>query len=281
MDDFVEIEKAHYTFPERLMELLEGEKVKEAMWWLPGGCAFAIRPKIFYDAVLSKYFQGTKFESFTRKLNRWGFRRLASQGVPQSTIAYYNTCFKKGQPHLLKNMRSGNKGKFNEAEKPHPASLVASVPTTAAQTPFPVPDVSQSIESTEMQSLREYLKNQSIVAARQSQQAAALRAQTSSKEQDLLASLQQQQGEQAFATPPLSSHGNLVAMQRRARLQAAQQMAAMYGPGGINNFREALFSRVGAGLLDTPPPPRVGEGLNPQMLELLLLRQRLGQSGMM
>lgn len=25
MEDFVEIEKAHYTFPERLMELLEGE----------------------------------------------------------------------------------------------------------------------------------------------------------------------------------------------------------------------------------------------------------------
>ena len=60
MDDFVDIEKAHYTFPERLMELLEGEKVKEAMWWLPGGCAFAIRPKIFYDVVLSKYFQGLR-----------------------------------------------------------------------------------------------------------------------------------------------------------------------------------------------------------------------------
>jgi HSF-type DNA-binding len=64
------LDKAHHSFPERLMELLEGEIATDAMWWLPGNDAFAIVPKIFPDAVLDKYFQGTKFESFTRKLNR-------------------------------------------------------------------------------------------------------------------------------------------------------------------------------------------------------------------
>jgi hypothetical protein len=32
MEDFVEIEKAHYTFPERLMELLEEGEAETAMW---------------------------------------------------------------------------------------------------------------------------------------------------------------------------------------------------------------------------------------------------------
>ena len=71
IDDYIDIEKAQYTFPERLMELLMNGTVKNAMWWLPGGEAFALVPNTFYDVVLAKYFQGTKFESFTRKLNRW------------------------------------------------------------------------------------------------------------------------------------------------------------------------------------------------------------------
>lgn len=59
------------SFPERLMELFEGDVAEDAMWWLPGGDAFALSPDLFPDQVLQKYFQGTKFESFTRKLNRW------------------------------------------------------------------------------------------------------------------------------------------------------------------------------------------------------------------
>jgi hypothetical protein len=59
------------TFPERLMELLEEKMEPEALWWLGESDCFCIDPKRFPDQVLNKYFQGTKFESFTRKLNRW------------------------------------------------------------------------------------------------------------------------------------------------------------------------------------------------------------------
>jgi hypothetical protein len=59
------------TFPERLMELLINGIAKDAMWWLPNGDSFAIQPKKFSDTILNKYFQGTKLESFTRKMNRW------------------------------------------------------------------------------------------------------------------------------------------------------------------------------------------------------------------
>lgn len=59
------------TFPERLLELLTNGIAKDAMWWLPNGDSFAIQPKKFSDTILNKYFQGTKLESFTRKMNRW------------------------------------------------------------------------------------------------------------------------------------------------------------------------------------------------------------------
>ena len=59
------------TFPERLMELITNETDKEALWWLPGGNAFCINSKKFTKTILANNFQGSKFESFTRKLARW------------------------------------------------------------------------------------------------------------------------------------------------------------------------------------------------------------------
>jgi HSF-type DNA-binding len=61
-------------FPEKLMSLLDGDKVSDAMWWLPDGDSFCLIPVVFAERVLDKHFQGTKFESFTRKLNRWYVR---------------------------------------------------------------------------------------------------------------------------------------------------------------------------------------------------------------
>jgi len=59
------------TFPEKLMELLMNETDTEALWWLPGGDIFALHPKRFTKTILANNFQGSKFESFTRKLARW------------------------------------------------------------------------------------------------------------------------------------------------------------------------------------------------------------------
>jgi hypothetical protein len=49
----------------------DGDDVHKAMNWLPDGQAFYIAPKVFFNVVLEKHFHGTKYESFTRKLNRW------------------------------------------------------------------------------------------------------------------------------------------------------------------------------------------------------------------
>ena len=64
------IDSGLLPFPEKLMALLDGNTVLDAMWWLPDGDAFCIIPAVFAEQVLDKHFSGTKFESFTRKLNR-------------------------------------------------------------------------------------------------------------------------------------------------------------------------------------------------------------------
>ncbi len=58
-------------FPENLMSLLDSGVDSDIIRWLPDGDAFCLKPALFAERVLDKYFQGTKFESFTRKLNRW------------------------------------------------------------------------------------------------------------------------------------------------------------------------------------------------------------------
>lgn len=57
------------TFPERLRLLLQ-KGAPNVIWWLPDGDCFCLVPDAF-DQVLNEQFHGTKFESFTRKLNRW------------------------------------------------------------------------------------------------------------------------------------------------------------------------------------------------------------------
>ena len=132
-------------FPDKLMSLLDSDKVTEAMRWLRDGDAFCIAPSVFSEQVLDKYFQGTKFESFTRKLNRWyvvvytsmgntiegmmilsplslilrfrGFKRVAGQKVPPNTIAYYHKDFVRGSRKLLKNMNGGKKKMISARER--------------------------------------------------------------------------------------------------------------------------------------------------------------------
>lgn len=105
--DLLRMNTGLLPFPESLMSLLDSNKEADIIRWLPDGDAFCLVPATFAERVLDKYFQGSKFESFTRKLNRWGFKRVAGQKVPPNTIAYYHKDFIRGKPRLLKNMNGG------------------------------------------------------------------------------------------------------------------------------------------------------------------------------
>ncbi|KAL9184110.1 hypothetical protein ACHAXT_002196 [Thalassiosira profunda] len=86
------------TFPEKLMDMLSNEAVSDIITWLPNGKGFVILMKRrFAEEVLPLYFKQSKYTSFTRKLNRWGFQRMTTG---PEIGAYSHPNFERGN-HLL------------------------------------------------------------------------------------------------------------------------------------------------------------------------------------
>lgn len=81
-------EEVPVTFPQKLMAVLDNDQLSDIITWLPHGKGFIIlQKKKFASEVMPMYFKHSKFTSFTRKLNRWGFTRV-SKGP--ETGAYYH-----------------------------------------------------------------------------------------------------------------------------------------------------------------------------------------------
>lgn len=85
------------SFPEKLMELLNGGTDRQALWWLPEGKSFAIESKRFRKTILAENFQGSKFESFTRKLARWYVTEIST-----NSSCFSIDCIRHGSVLLLK-----------------------------------------------------------------------------------------------------------------------------------------------------------------------------------
>jgi len=70
---------------------------------MPHGRAFIVKkPKLFTTDVLPRFFKQTKFLSFTRQLNLWGFKRI-TRGIDAG--AYYHQLFLRGRSYLAMRMR--------------------------------------------------------------------------------------------------------------------------------------------------------------------------------
>ena len=94
-------------FPQRLMTILSDSSLSDVISWLPHGRSFVIiRPDTLAERVL-KYLpstdprSSTKYTSFTRKLNRWGFRQ-ETRGP--DTGAFYHPLFRRDQPNWCQHM---------------------------------------------------------------------------------------------------------------------------------------------------------------------------------
>ena len=134
-------------FPQRLMEILDDESNHEAISWLPHGKAFIVRKRdLFASAVMPKYFSrktkniskySSLYSSFTRKLNRWCFRRVSSG---PELGAYYHEFFLRDKPHLTTQMFCKNDRTMlamaSVAESP--AHAVAQ-PSSASASAAPIP----------------------------------------------------------------------------------------------------------------------------------------------
>lgn len=107
-------------FPQRLHAILSDPSLSEIISWLPHGQSFVIiRPDAFAEEVLPKYLpsdksSSTKYPSFTRKLNRWGFRQN-SRGL--DTGAFQHPLFKRDEPELCVDMVCQKSRKPSSAAK--------------------------------------------------------------------------------------------------------------------------------------------------------------------
>jgi len=95
--------KKKEIFPQKLMDILADSSLSEIVCWLPHNQSFVIiRPDLFCEQVLPRYLQpATKYPSFTRKLNRWGFRQ-STRGA--DTGAFHHPFFRRDQPELCAKM---------------------------------------------------------------------------------------------------------------------------------------------------------------------------------
>ena len=167
-------EEIPLTFPQRLMELLDDEGNDDIIGWLPHGRGFLIYQKRrFASELMGKYFKQSKFTSFTRKLNRWGFTRI-SRGP--ETGAYYHPYFRKGNARLCLQMtcqtlnKSGPSGtgtgaggtgtEVSVASNTAPPPMLQHQEASTAGAQLAVPKASQM-----QQSLQQQQKQQPIAPA--------------------------------------------------------------------------------------------------------------------
>ena len=112
------------TFPMRLHALLADSSVRDVVSWLPHGNSFVIlRPDEFALRVLPRYFspEGSsnsshvhKYPSFTRKLNRWGFRQIA-RGADAG--AFCHELFRRDTPERCRDMVCQKSRKIRDDSK--------------------------------------------------------------------------------------------------------------------------------------------------------------------
>ena len=90
----------HHTQLREAIEADDGGE-KSIVWSADGKSFIITSPRVFVDTVLPKYFKQTKFASFTRKLNRWGFKRITKG---PNAGAYFHRLFQKDKPKLCLKM---------------------------------------------------------------------------------------------------------------------------------------------------------------------------------
>ena len=93
-------------FPQVLQEILSTSKYQSIAHWLPDGLSFIISDKQrFSDEIIPKHFRRVAmYNSFIRKLNRYGFRRIKSPHKgEESSFAHVN--FVREKPWLCSKIK--------------------------------------------------------------------------------------------------------------------------------------------------------------------------------
>lgn len=116
--------KTQMAFPEKLMCILNNSAFHKVIFWSDEGDAFCVLPDLFTEYVLGPYFQGSKFQSFTRKLNRFSFKRIIGDTrFPSDSIAFEHKLFIRGKPELLVGIKVGSRSTTSQSMSKKRSSL--------------------------------------------------------------------------------------------------------------------------------------------------------------
>jgi hypothetical protein len=132
---------------------LSNEEYSPIISWLPHGNGFIIlKKKAFANEILPKHFKASKFTSFTRKLNRWGFSR-APRGP--ETGAYFHKLFNRDKPELVLQMTSNSGNKVQTQTQSGPLLPTGTVPmmmpTAPGAMPFYMPQTQMAMLTPQQQ----------------------------------------------------------------------------------------------------------------------------------
>ena len=125
-------------FPRKLQNMLKSsvrstpneEKRESIVSWFPCGTSFKVHNvSAFVSTVLPLFFKQTKFKSFQRQLNLWGFLRI--QWGPEKG-AYYHPQFLRDQPKLVCLLRRQKVGTTTKCSSSPALTTTSPTPTTAS-----------------------------------------------------------------------------------------------------------------------------------------------------
>lgn len=121
-------------FPQRLMRILSDLTISDVITWLPHGRSFVIlQPEVLAERVLPAYFpesasstnktksSSCKYPSFTRKLNRWGFRQV-TRGPDAG--AFHHKLFCRDEPGLCLQMICQRSRRHKDVDKSESVSIL-------------------------------------------------------------------------------------------------------------------------------------------------------------
>ena len=104
-------------FPVRLHKLLQDETIKgphsDIVSWSYDGRSFKVHDKVrFANEIMPSYFGTTKYRSFQKNLNLWGFKTVTSSASrylpgrpPRQMGEVYHSCFIREYPVLMEHMK--------------------------------------------------------------------------------------------------------------------------------------------------------------------------------
>jgi hypothetical protein len=117
-------------FPAKMHAILASPDLNDIVAWDDHGRSFRIlKPKRFECYILPRFFEHSKFSSFIRQANGWGFRRFLSGPNRNS---YYQEYFLRSMPWLCKKMR---RPKVGEKKGISPGELLLGLSCLAKITP--------------------------------------------------------------------------------------------------------------------------------------------------